>query len=98
MKYAVSSITLREMAGRRAKPPRKPLGCKPMENPNLTPRDLSLIIAVRSGDYHGIKQMAPALGLAESTVKNDLQLLYNKIGLKNRSTYGLAIWANRHLP
>jgi two-component system, NarL family, nitrate/nitrite response regulator NarL len=57
----------------------------------LTPRERRLIHALLAGSTN--REIARRLGLQEQTVKNQLSVIYNKLGVRNRLE--LAVLANR---
>ena len=97
MKYAVSSITLRDLTMRRAKPPRKPLGPKAMP-PHFSPRELSILSALQNPLLPGLKQMAWALGISQPRLKQYLHGIYGKLGKTGGNLRLATIWAMTHNP
>lgn len=58
----------------------------------LTPRERRLVRALLAGSTN--REIAGRLGLREQTVKNQLSVIYNKMGVRNRLE--LAVHAGRH--
>ena len=58
----------------------------------LTPRQRELVRALLAGSTN--RQIAARLGLREQTVRNQLSVLYNKLGVRNRLE--LAVHAGRY--
>ncbi len=50
--------------------------------PDLTPRQLEILRALLEGG--GNRDIAVQLGVREQTVKNQLTIMYEKIGVENR--------------
>ena len=58
----------------------------------LTPRKQQILRALLSGSTN--REIARRLGLREQTVKNQLSVVYGKLGVRNRLE--LAVQAGRH--
>ena len=58
----------------------------------LTPRERQIVRSLVTGGTN--RQVAKRLGVREQTVKNQLSVIYQKLGVKNRME--LAIYAARH--
>ena len=58
----------------------------------LTPRQCQIIHILGSGATN--REIAARLGLQEQTIKNQLSVIYGKLGLRNRLE--LAVHAARH--
>jgi len=72
--------------GRRAAPPTAP--------GELTDREQEVLALVGRGQAN--KQIARALGIRESTVKAHLTSVFQRIGVRDRTS--AALWAQEHLP
>ncbi|MFE3572671.1 response regulator transcription factor, partial [Bacillus subtilis] len=74
-----------EAAGhRRSRRPARPSG--------LTPREAEILINVAWGRSN--REIAKALGVSEKTVRNHVEHIYSKIGVKNR--VGASLFATQH--
>ncbi len=73
---------------------RQLLGALPTASrePELTPRELQVIVLVRQGLAN--KQIARRLGISERTVKSHLTSAFARIGASDRTQ--AALWAERH--
>lgn len=60
--------------------------------PHLTPRERQIVRAVARG--LGNREIARELGISEQTVKNQLSVMYQKVGVKGRVQ--LVMFAVRH--
>lgn len=63
-----------------------------MVNARLTPRQRRVVRALLAGSTN--REMAGRLGLREQTVKNQLSVIYSKLGVRNRLE--LAVHAERY--
>jgi DNA-binding NarL/FixJ family response regulator len=53
-----------------------------MADVDLTPRQIEILCALLEGG--GIREIAAQLGVREQTIKNQLSVMYEKLGVQNR--------------
>lgn len=63
-----------------------------MTSTQLTPRERQIVCAIAGGGTN--RDIARRVGAREQTIKNQLSLIYKKLGVRNRLE--LAVYAARH--